>query len=738
MAFIISYSNMIQKMNKLLKINLLLAMSVMFCLSAIAKEGMWIPALLHAVEDDMQANGLQLSAEDIYSINTSSIKDAIIHFGGGCTAEIISDRGLLLTNHHCGYGQIQSHSSVEHDYLTDGFWAMSLEDELSNPGLTATLIVRIEDVTSRVFNGLEGVEDVERKMRENMAEIEASAIKGTNHEAAIRAFNYGNSYFVIITKTYEDVRLVGAPPSSIGKFGGDTDNWVWPRHTGDFSMFRIYAGEDNEPAEYAEGNRPYKPAHHLPISMDGVEEGDFTMVFGFPGRTETKLTSYAVDYVMNVANPMRIDMRSKSLSVIDAARLGSDELRIKYAAKQSRISNAYKKWIGQNGGLKNLHALDVKRDREAKFAMASIENVELLKQFETAYAQAKQYNLGWDLFVEYFYYGPEVLRFAHGFDNVISNYEQLQKDGKLDATIEDLRNSSESYFKNYDLATDRAIFKKQTEAFLQYSRNDLPGEIFSSMANAQGAIAKEAAAIYDGSIFVDQEKVEKLISGLTAKSAKKVRKDRAYQVAMELVKHVRTNIRPAGREVDSEIAELMKTYVVEMAKVYPGEAQWADANGTLRLTYGKAEGSAPHDGMEYKFYSTSKGILQKYDPEHPDFVLPEDLIELLEKEDFGPYATEGELRVCFTGSNHTTGGNSGSPTMDGQGNLIGLNFDRSWESTMSDIMFDPNRCRNIMVDIKYVLFIVDKYAGAGYLLDEMTLVTPKQVEMPEVDEPSHW
>ena len=722
-------------MSKSLKFSLLSISLIAIFFSASAKEGMWIPTLLHAVEDDMQANGLQLSAEDIYSINNSSIKDAIIHFGGGCTAEIISDRGLLLTNHHCGYGQIQSHSSVENDYLTDGFWAMSLDQELANPGLTATLIVRIEDVTSRVFASLEGAEDVEAKMRENMEAIEAAAIEGTNHEASVRAFNYGNSYFVIVTKVYKDVRLVGAPPSSVGKFGGDTDNWIWPRHTGDFSMFRIYAGEDNEPAEFAEGNRPYEPAHHLPISMDGVEEGDFTMVFGFPGFTETKLTSYAVDYVMNVGNPMKIDMRSKSLAVIDAARLSSDELRIKYASKQSRISNAYKKWIGQNGGLKNLHALEIKIEREAKFGAASKENKELLAQFEAAYVKSSSYDMAWDLFVEYFYYGPEVLRFAHGFDNVISNYEQLEADGKLEAAIADLKSSSDRHFKNYDLETDRNIFLKLTEAYVQYAKQNLPGDIFSAMENGRGVVAKETAAVYDGSIFVDQAKVEKLISGLSAKSAKKVKKDRAYQITMELVKHVRNNIRPEGRKIDAEIAELMKTYVVELAKVFPNEVQWSDANGTLRLTYGKAEGSAPHDGMEYKFYSTAKGILQKYDPEHPDFMLPVELVKLLESEDYGVYATDGELRVCFTGSNHTTGGNSGSPTLDGHGNLIGLNFDRSWESTMSDIMFDPNRCRNIMVDIKYVLFIVDKYAGAGYLVDEMTLVTPKHVEVPEMDEP---
>lgn len=681
----------------------------------------------------MQANGLMLSAEDIYSINNSSIKDAIVHFGGGCTAEIISSRGLLLTNHHCGYGQIQNHSSVENDYLTNGFWAMSLDQELTNPGLTATLIVRIEDVSSRVLEGTDGGDGDEEKMRENMAGIEASAVEGTNHEARVRAFNYGNAYYVIVTKTYEDVRLVGAPPSSVGKFGGDTDNWIWPRHTGDFSIFRIYAGEDNEPAEYSESNKPYQPAHHLPISMDGVEEGDFTMVFGFPGFTETKLTSYAVDYVMNVANPMRIDMRSKSLAVIDAARLSSDELRIKYAAKQSRISNAYKKWIGQNGGLKNLKALDVKRKREEAFASASSENAQMLKDFEELYAAAAYYDLAWDVFVEYFYYGPEVLRFTHGFDNVISNYEQLEADGKLDAAIEELRASSERHFKNYDLATDRAIFQKLTQGYLGYSLNSLPGEYFEDMVISSEVLKKETAAIYDKSIFVDKARVDKLLSSLSANSIKKVSKDPAYKATMELVAHVRNNIRPKGREIDGQISALMKDYVVEMAKVFPNEVQWSDANSTLRLTYGKAEGSAPHDGMEYKFYSTSKGILDKYDPEHPDFVLPEDLIELLESGDFGPYATDGELRVCFTGSNHTTGGNSGSPALDGYGNLIGLNFDRSWESTMSDIMFDPDRCRNIMVDIKYVLFIVDKYAGAGYLVDEMTLVTPKQVEEPEMD-----
>lgn len=700
-----------------------------------AKEGMWIPTLLKAVEGDMQAYGLKLSAEDIYSINNSSLKDAVVHFGGGCTAEIISGKGLLLTNHHCGYGQIQSHSSVENDYLKNGFWAMSMADELANPGLTATLIVRIDDVTSKVLAGTDGLGANEARVKrmENIATIESEIVEGTNHEATVRPFNYGNAYYVIVTKTYNDVRLVGAPPSSVGKFGGDTDNWMWPRHTGDFSIFRIYANDNNEPAEYADSNVPYTPSHFFPVSLDGVEEGDFTMVFGFPGFTETYLTSHAVDYVMNKSNPMRISMRQTSLSIIDQAMLSSDKIRIQYAAKQSRISNAYKKWIGQNKGLKLLNALEVKREQEKEMTGASRRNGERIYKFEDLYKGIEKYRFARELFIEYYYYGPEFYRFAQNFRNVVKNYDELASDGKLAAEIASLKAASARYFKDYHQPTDKAVFEALSGMFIDYIDPEIAGEELREMfANAE-SIDKLADKLYAKSYFTNEEKMNDLLDGFSAKSVKKIKKDKAYQLMAAAVDMYNGRVRPEFNSRQTEIDELMKDHVAAMVDVFPDRVFWPDANSTLRLTYGKAEGSEPRDGMVYKHYTTTDGILQKYVPGDRDFDLPADLIELLEKKDFGKYGKDGELRVCFTGSNHTTGGNSGSPVLDGYGNLIGLNFDRSWESTMSDIMFDPDRCRNIMVDIRYVLFIVDKYAGASHLIQEMTLVRPKQDEKPEID-----
>lgn len=702
-----------------------------------AKEGMWVPALLKAVEGDMQAFGLKLSAEDIYSINQSSIKDAIVHFGGGCTAEIISDQGLLLTNHHCGYGQIQQHSSLENDYLKDGFWAMTRADELRNPGLTATLIVRIEDVTAKMVAALKDDMDADTRNRilsELKKEIEAAAVEGTNYEATIKPFNYGNEYYMIVTKTFDDVRLVGAPPSAIGKFGGDTDNWMWPRHTGDFSIFRIYAGKDNEPADVSDDNVAYNPDHFLPIAMDGVKEGDFTMVFGFPGRTEQYLTSYAVDYVMNKSNPMRIKMRETSLSIIDAAILSSDQIRIQYSAKQSRISNSYKKWIGQNKGLKILHALDVKRDQEKIFSEASKSNADMLAKFEQLYTDLEKYKFARELFIEYFYVGPEIMKFTQRFQELFETYGVLEEEGKVQETIDGLKASTPGFFKDYQKSIDKNVFIALTELYLDNIDSELKPEHLGLIDRKfKGNISAYADFVYEKSIFTDEASVLAMLDKLNGKSLKKLKQDPAYRLMMDVYGGYFKNVRAGYGKYNSEIDLLMKDYVMELQSVFPDRSYWADANSTMRLTYGKAEGSEPRDGMMYKFYSTTEGILQKYDPNNPDYVLPERLVELIEKKDFGKYTTDGEMRVCFTGSNHTTGGNSGSPTLDANGHLIGLNFDRSWESTMSDIMFDPDRCRNIMVDIKYVLFIIDKYAGAKHLVDEMELYY-SQKEKPEMEQ----
>ena len=728
----------------MIKKTILLSLFLSIGLSHFAHEGMWIPALLSSLNaDDMTTSGLRLSAEDIYSVNNSSLKDAIVHFGGGCTAEVISDQGLILTNYHCGYGQVQSHSSVEKDYLTDGFWAKGRSEELLNPGLTATFIVRIEDVTAQVMSGVEeGMESNARKkvIYENSKRLESEyGVKGL--DASVRAFFYGNEFYMIISRTYRDVRLVGAPPSSIGKFGGDTDNWVWPRHTGDFSLFRIYADASNLPAEPDESNVPYSPVRHLEIALSGVEEGDFTMVYGFPGRTEQYLTSDAVDFVINKANPLFIKMRETSLGIIDAAMAKDDKVRIQYAAKQSSISNAYKKWIGQNFGLKSYKALDKKRAFEKEFqqwvesdAGQNQSYSHLLADLSEADMTVEPYKLARGLFIDYVYYGPELVRFANRFDELVENYSSLKESGELDGIIDGLRSRTESFFKDYDLSTDKAVFNALTQIYLDELPQGLQPDFFSLKFKSKykGSIPYLSDKIYGGSIFSSKEKTLALLDGYSDKKVKSLEKDPVWLMMKSIYRNYRNDIAPNFSQGMNRYDDLMATYVRAQQEMLPEKKFWADANSTLRLTYGKLEGSTPRDAVHYLPFTTLEGVIEKYQPGHPDFDLPQRLIDLYDKKDYGVYAdANGRLPVCFTGSNHTTGGNSGSPALDSEGRLIGLNFDRSWESTMSDIMFDPDLCRNIMVDIRYVLFIIDKYAGASHIIDELDIVMEQEESLLE-------
>lgn len=706
-----------------------------FSFISLATEGMWIPLLLKSLnEADMQAMGLKLTADDIYSINHSSLKDAVVHFGGGCTAEVISNEGLILTNHHCGFGQIQNHSSEEHNYLKNGFWAMSRDKELKNENLTATFIIRIEDVTQKVLQG-----DA-KSMKENIARIEKEAVEGTHYDAQIKPFFYGNEYYMIVTETYRDVRLVGAPPSSIGKFGGDTDNWVWPRHTGDFSMFRIYADKDNNPADISDDNVPYKPKHSFPIAMHDMQEGEFCMVYGFPGRTYQYLTSYALDYVMNKSNPSKIKMRETSLAIIDATMKSSEKKYIQYAAKQSRISNAYKKWIGQNIGLRENEALQKKLDFERSFQQKAKGNKEyenLLAEFESLYKEMNDYQFARDMLIEFYYMGPEILRFAGGY----SDFEDFEKvtangPGKFAELKEARFKSIKKYFKNYDKETDKKVFVALIKMYKDYMPDHLEPETLQLVETKfKGNYQAYADYVYNKSVFCDESKMNNFMRSYNKGYAKKMLKDPAYILAQDIMNTFRDKVAAKYGLLNTEIESKMKTYLKARMELFPERKYAADANSTLRLTYGKVEGSAPRDGMTYTYYTTLDGMIQKNNLGSDDFKLEPRMIELWKKKDYGQYAQDGELRVCFTGSNHTTGGNSGSPVLNGKGELIGLNFDRSWESTMSDYLFDPGRCRNIAVDIRYVLWVVDKYAGAGHLVDEMNIVKGAEMERAEIKLP---
>ncbi|UTW67063.1 S46 family peptidase [bacterium SCSIO 12643] len=700
--------------------------------NVMAKEGMWIPLLLQQYNaSDLENMGLKISVSDIYDANKSSMKDAVVLFGGGCTAEIISDQGLLLTNHHCGYGRIQSHSSVEHDYLKDGFWAMNQKEELPNEGLSVTFIKEIKDVSKIVLEGID-IKTDESKRQELIASRIDSLKKTVKEEdgygSQIKPFYHGNQYFMFITETFEDVRLVGAPPSSIGKFGFDTDNWVWPRHTGDFSVFRIYAGKDNKPAKYAEDNVPYRPRHHFPVSLAGVAEDDFSMVFGFPARTNEYLPSTAVKYIINEENPSKIRMRDISLGIINKAMRSSAELNIKYAAKQSRISNAWKKYKGQILGLNKTHAIEKKQEIERSFNEKVNNNAKfskykgVLEAYEVQYKDFTAYSMARSMFIEIYYYGPEILRFSKKFSRLAKPLTEEERK----AEIEKLKAAAEKFYKDYDPLVDEELMKNMIPEYLVSVTTSLvPPTVFNMFGyNDPKKAGKTSKSVFDKSIFASKERLFTFLDKYNSKSYKKVASDPAYIIATDIENTYRNVVSPHFKSGQMELDSIQRVYMAGLMEVLPDyKNYYPDANFSLRLSYGKVKGSEPVDGMEYKYYTTMKGIAQKRDTASYEFNVPQKLMDLYESKDFGQYAdSTGQMHVCYTATNHTSGGNSGSPALNAKGELVGLNFDRTWESTMSDIMYDPNICRNIMVDIRYVLFIIDKYAGATHLVEEMDLI----------------
>lgn len=714
-------------------ISTFLVFNFVFAISLKADEGMWLPLLLKQLnESDMQKNGLKLSAEDIYSINKSSLKDAIVHFGGGCTAEIISDKGLMLTNHHCGYGQIQAHSTVQNDLLTNGFWAMDQSQELKNPGLTATFIIRMEDVTAKVFaNVSDTLSDAarEKKINEAIVEIQNAAVKGTHYGAYIRPFYYGNEYYMFITETFKDVRLVGAPPSSIGKFGGDTDNWMWPRHTGDFSIFRIYANKDNKPADYSADNVPYKPKNHLTISMKDVEKGDFTMVYGFPGRTNEYLSSYAVNMIMNESDPAKVKIREARLSIMDADMRSSDAVRIQYASKYASLANYYKKWIGEINGLKKLDALNKKKLVEQDFLLkvntddkANGKYGKLFGDFEKSYSQFSSLNKQRDYFVESIL-GIEAISYAFSLKNIVDSLSSGKKEADIQKDIEKLKSGTKKFFKDYNADTDKKICAALLKMYATDISKSQQADIFNEIEKKyNGDFEKYAADIYGKSILVSESKMDKAISGI-GKDYKKIQKDPIYTLMLSCYSKFSNDVRPQYNKLEAEIAKLDRAYMKGMRELIPDKKYYPDANSTLRVAYGKVGGYFPRDAVYYDYYTTLDGLMAKENPLVEEFVVSPKLKELYQKKDYGQYADKNkELRIAFCASNHTTGGNSGSPVLNGEGQLIGTNFDRNWEGTMSDIMYNPDQVRNIVLDIHYTLFVIDKYAGAGYLLNEMTIV----------------
>lgn len=698
-----------------------------------ADEGMWIPLLIEKYNIKlMQEKGFKLSAEDIYSVNKACMKDAVLSFGGGCTGEVISPEGLLITNHHCGYGQIQEHSSLDHDYLTNGFWAMSHQEELTNPGLTVTFLKSMEDVTEKVLKGVTDAMDAaerEKIISANSNEIRKKAIEGTGYSASVRPFYMGNQYFLFVNESFRDIRLVGAPPSAIGKFGGETDNWIWPRHTGDFSLFRIYADKNNKPADYSKDNVPYKPLYFFPISIKGVKEGDFTMVFGYPGTTTEYVSSYHIDMVKNYINPKMIAIRSKKIEIMEAAMATDPLIRIQYSAKKSGIANSWKKWMGEIQGLDKMNTIGKKQEYEAKFMKWVAEDNSrmtkygsILPMYKELYTSLRDYSLA-NSYTNEVMNGAEAISFSRSLRILADLYQKNSSVDIINAAKTNLLASSKEFFKDYNKATDKKLF---VTVMTMYGKNldskwQAP-EYIKFRNSCKGDFQSVADKLYDKTIFTDEAKYNAFVTGFNKSSVAKLKKDQFYLLATDASDFIANNVRGELTRINGEIQKLNKMYMAAQMEFDKGKMFYPDANSTLRLTYGQVKGYKSKDAVYFTHYTTLKGIMEKDNPDIYDYAVPARLKELYLKKDFGRYTQDGEVPVCFIANNHTTGGNSGSPVINADGQLIGVNFDRAWEGVASDMAYSPDQSRNISLDIRYALFLIDKFAGAGYLLKEMTIV----------------
>ncbi len=676
------------------------------------------------LEKEMQEMGSELSADDIYNPNMLSINDAVIQFNGGCTGEIVSPKGLIFTNHHCGYGAIQSHSTFENNYVKNGFWANSFEEELPNPGMYVTFVRKIQEVTNEVLNGVkDNMDENIRKslIQKNINKLLQTIPKEEWQDIEIKAFYDGNKYYAFTVENYKDIRLVGAPPASIGKFGADTDNWMWPRHTGDFSIFRIYADKNNHPAEYSPENVPYQADKYFKISIKGIKAGDFFLIYGFPGRTQEYLPALAVQQKVEVINPARIEIRERVLNVMDKWMKNNDTIKLQYTAKYARIANYWKKWIGETQGIKKTGAVEKKKAFEKEFIQQiKTQNLDksyllIFDQFRNLYDQIKDPELARNYFIETFYLNNDFLKRALYVYQLEKLYEVEGKNA-YKKNKEKFKSYITPTFSNYNSALDKKTFITLLELY----QNKMPVKYMEGISKDIN-IKKLANDFYSNSILNNKTQLIKLLEKNPKKFIKTIENDNAYVFLKKFIDNYYNKISPDYYSLRDKINRLQKKYMEAIIKISP-TLPYPDANGTLRFSYGVVKGYEPRDAVYYYPISHLKGVMEKYVPGDYEFDVPKKLIDLFKKKDFAPYSKTGQMPVNFLGSAHTTGGNSGSPAINKEGELIGINFDRVWEGTMSDLYYDQKISRNIMVDIRYVLFIIDKFANNKRLIKELNII----------------
>jgi hypothetical protein len=703
-----------------------------FCITP--DEGMWIPLLIEKYNIKlMKEKGFKLSAEDIYSVNRACMKDAVVSFEGvGCTAEFISGEGLLITNHHCGYEIIQEHSSLEHDYLTRGFWAMSKQEELPNPGLKVTLLKWMEDVTDKVLSGTNdgmGTEERGNIIYSNIKAIQAKTMEGTNYEAVVRSFYMGNQYFLFVNEVFRDIRLVGAPPSSIGKFGGDTDNWTWPRHTGDFSLFRVYTDRNNNPAEYSPDNTPYKPGFYFPVSIKGIREGDFTMVIGYPGSTSEYISSYQIDMIKNYIDPKMIALRTKKIEIIDEAMESDPLIRIQYSAKKADISNSWKKWMGEIQGLEKMNTIEKEKEFENRLtdwiesdSLRKSNYGDIIPSYGELFPEFREFMLV-NSFTNEVMNGIESVALAGRLKGLADLVENNGPANEIQKIKESLIESSLSFFKDYNQKTDQKLFVALLEMYGETLDTKWLTPSFVKMKKScNGDFNLIAGKLYKQSVITQESEYKAFVTGFSKASLKSLKNDPFYILSTDYSDIISKKVRPGLTRLNSELRRLNRIYMKAQMVYNEDKILYPDANSTLRIAFGQIMGYYPRDAVYFKPVTKLKGIIEKDNPEIYDYDVPAKLKELYNSNDFGRYGQGGELNVCFIANNHTTGGNSGSPVINAEGHLIGVNFDRAWEGVASDMAYNPDQSRNISLDIRYALFIIDKFAGAGYLLNEMTII----------------